>query len=69
MRIIDLFYRLINDEDMPNRIRTVSDNKEYIYDKSSSDYLDEKENYLFETICDFMDTKTFLSEEIEIIEE
>lgn len=69
MRIIDLFYRLINDEDMPKKIRTISDNKEYTYDKSSSDYLDEKENYLFETICDFMDTKTFLSEEIEIIEE
>lgn len=69
MRIFDLFYRLINDEDMPKRIRTISDNKEYIYDKFYSDYLDNKENFLFETICDFMDTKTFLKEEIEIIEE
>ena len=69
MRIIDLMNNLMNNEDIPNRIRTVSDNKEYTYDKFYSDYLDEKENYLFETICDFMDTKTFLKEEIEIIEE
>lgn len=69
MRIIDLMNKLMNNEDIPNRIRTVSDNKEYTYDKFYSDYLDEKENYLFETICDFMDTKTFLKEEIEIIEE
>ena len=69
MRIIDLFNKLMNGEDMPEKIRTISDNKEYTYDKSSSDYLDEKENYLFEIICDFMDTKTFLKEEIEIIEE
>lgn len=66
MRIIDLFNKLINDEDMPNRIRTISDNKEYVFDNVCSDYTN-NDSYLFETIGDFMDTKTFLNEEIEII--
>ena len=57
----------MNDKKMPNRIRTISDNKEYTYDKFCSDYTN-NDNYLFETIGDFIDTKNFLKEEIEIIE-
>ena len=68
MRIFDLFYRLINDEEMPKKIKTISDNEEYVFDEFCSDYTND-DVYLFETICDFMDTKTFLSEEIEIIKE
>ena len=67
MRIIDLFNRIINNEYLPKKIKLISDNCQYEYEESASYYIDEKGNYLFEIICDFMDTKNFLNEEIEII--
>ena len=67
MRIFDLFTKLINNEEMPKKIKTISDNKEYVFDEFCSDYTND-DDYLFETICDFTDTKNFLKEEIEVLE-
>ena len=68
MKISDLFNKLINDEEMPKGIKLIFDNSKYMYEEETSDYIDEKGNYLFEEIENYMNTKTFLNEEIEIIE-
>lgn len=67
VRIIDLFNKLMKGENMPKKIRTICDNQEFVYDEFCCDYV-KNDNYLFETIGDFIDTKNFLKEEIEIIE-
>ena len=69
MRIIDLLNRLINNEQMPKGIELICDNTKYMYEEETSDYIDEKGNYLFEEIENYMNTKTFLNEEIEILED
>ncbi len=64
MRLIDLYNKYVNDEEMPKKIK--ADKKIYVYDCGLNDYYcTETDKYLM----DIMNTLDSLNTEIEVIED
>lgn len=67
MRIIDLMNKVVNGEEVPEKVKY--DGDEYTYNSACFDFLSKKEFYLFQQVAEYYNSKYFLEKEIEIIEE
>ena len=69
MKIIDLFNKIANGEDVPKKIRYR--NKIWEYNIKNQDYHNENDttNFLFSHLFDYFRTSDFINDEVGIIEE
>lgn len=69
MKLIDIYVKIANDEEVPKKVKF--DDKIYTYKPEWKDYADEDEHYglLVDTIPSTYQITKMLNEEIEIIEE
>lgn len=67
MKIIDLFNKIANGEDVPKKIRYRD--KIWEYNIKNQDYCDKNNKMLFGYLFDYIRTSDFINDEVEIIEE
>ena len=69
IKIIDLFNKIYNYEDVPRKI--ILDNRNWFYNDKYQDYFDEEHNSLIKFLIDDFtyETRELLNTEVEIIEE
>lgn len=66
MKVIDLLVKIANNEEVPQKIRY--NNKLWEFQRIDGDYKNEN-SYLFEYLFKYLNTKSFINNEVEIIEE
>lgn len=66
MKIIDVLVKMANKEKVPQKIRY--NNKIWEFQRIDGDYKNEN-SYLFEYLFKYLNTKSFINDEAEIIEE
>lgn len=70
IKIIDLLNKIANKEELPKKIKVLSNNKNFNYEKALDDYIGENDDGLFnECILETTSLEKYLNEEVEIIEE
>ncbi len=70
IKLIDLLNKIANGEEVPKKIRVLSNNETFIYERELDDYIGENNDGLFnECIINTICLETFLNDTVEIIEE
>lgn len=70
IKIIDLLMLITDKEELPKKIKVLSNGEIFTYEKEKDDYIGENDDGLFnECILSTISLEIFLNEEVEIIEE
>ena len=70
IKVIDLLILITDKEELPKKIKVLSNGEIFTYEKEKDDYIGENDDGLFnECILNAISLEIFLNDEVEIIEE